>query len=187
MRALWRATGAGYHLSLGGRRGRSRPLTDTATAAMHIARTVHQTVFDDSPLPSDAGNVLTRPAMNGRRVGAIRISATAPETGAPGSPVRVRATHATANPSMMLPPSASPVAAHGSASPRCAPASIRTAPAVTGASNARARIPVRRTGPVGVTSTTWLAGSSRAKAAAVASRVKAIVSRTVPVAGNATP
>src|SRR5215207_3066574 len=69
------------HLTLGGRRGRSRPLTDTATAAMHMARTVHQTVFDDSPRPSDAGNVLTRRATNGRRVGAIRISATAPETG----------------------------------------------------------------------------------------------------------
>src|SRR3954468_7057985 len=74
------------HLSPGGRRGRSRPLTDTATAAMHMARTAHQRVFDDSPSPSDAGNVLTRLATNGRRVGAIRISATAPETGAPGSP-----------------------------------------------------------------------------------------------------
>ena len=84
----------------------------------------------------------------GRKVGAMRISATAAEAGAPGSPVRVRARHATVNPSTTLPHSASPVAAHGSASPRCAPARISTAPAATGASSARARIPVRRAGPV---------------------------------------
>jgi hypothetical protein len=41
-------------------------LIDTATAAMHMARTIHQRVVDDSPLPSDAGNVLTRLRTNGR-------------------------------------------------------------------------------------------------------------------------
>ncbi len=46
---------------------------------------------------------------------------------------------------------------------------------------------MRRTGPVGVTSTTWLAGSSRVNAAAAASSVKAIGNSTVVAAGNATP
>src|SRR3954465_4418350 len=154
---------------------------------MHRTNTVHQTVFEDDPSPPGVGNVLTRRATGGRRLGAIRVSATAAEAGAPGSPVRVRARHATVNPSTTLPPSASPVAAHGSASPRCAPARISTAPAATGASNARARIPVRRAGPVGVTSTTWLAGWSGANAAAAAGGVKAIVNMTMVAGGNATP
>ena len=46
---------------------------------------------------------------------------------------------------------------------------------------------MRRTGPVGVTSTTRLAGSSRTNAAAAASSVKAIGNSTVAAAGNATP
>src|SRR5947207_3861051 len=114
---------ARIHRSLG------RPLTDTATAATDRARTVHHVEFDDTPSRPDAGKVLIRRATVGRRVGAMRISTTVVEAAAPGSPVRVRATHATANPSTTLPASASPVGGHGSASPRCAPASISTAPA----------------------------------------------------------
>ena len=68
-----------------------------------------------------------------------------------------------------------------------AAASITSAPAASGASNARARIPVRRAGPVGVTSTTTLAGSSRVNAAAAASSAKQIGSSTVAAAGNAAP
>ena len=65
-----------------------------------------------------------------------------------------------------------------------AAASITSAPAASGASSATARIVVRRTGPVGVTSTTRLAGSSRVNAAAAASNVKQIGSSTVAAAGN---
>ena len=86
-------------------------MTDTAKAVMHRARTVHQTVFDDSPAPPEVGKVLTRRATAGTRLGAIRIRATA--AAAPGSPVRVRARQATVNPSTTLPPSASAVAAQG--------------------------------------------------------------------------
>ena len=43
---------------------------------------------------------------------------------------------------------------------------------------------VRRTGPVGVTSTTRLAGSSRVNATAAASSAKQIGSSTVAEAGN---
>ena len=46
---------------------------------------------------------------------------------------------------------------------------------------------MRRTGPVGVTSTTRLAGSSRVNAAAAASNVKQIGSSTVAAAGKTAP
>ena len=68
-----------------------------------------------------------------------------------------------------------------------AAASSTSAPAASGASNATARIWVRRTGPVGVTSTTRLAGSSRVNAAAAASSAKQTGSSTVAAAGNAAP
>jgi hypothetical protein len=122
-----------------------------------------------------------------QRLGAISISTTAAPAVAPGSPVRVRTTHAAANPSSTLPTSAKPVAAQGSASPCIAAASITSAPAASGASNATARILVRRTGPVGVTSTTRLAGSSRVNAAAAASSAKQIGNSTVAATGNAPP
>ena len=64
---------------------------------------------------------------------------------------------------------------------------MTSAPAASGASNAVARTLVRRAGPVGVTSTTRLAGSSRANAAAAASRAKQIGSIVVAAAGNAAP
>jgi len=156
-------------------------------ATTHTTRTVHHRVSEDGPPVSGAGNVRTQRATCGTRVGAISTSTTAVPATAPGSPVRVRITHATAKPNNMLPTSARPAAAQGSAWPRRAAASSTTAPAANGASSATARIWVRRTGPVGVTSTTRLAGSSRANAAAVASSVKQIGSSTVAAAGNAAP
>ena len=71
--------------------------------------------------------------------------------------------------------------------PAQAAASNTSAPAASGASNATARILVRRTGPVGVTSTTRLAGSSRVNAAAAASSAKQIGNSMVAAAGNAAP
>ena len=68
-----------------------------------------------------------------------------------------------------------------------AAARITSAPAVSGASSAVARILVRRAGVVGVTSTTRLAGSSRVNAAAAASSAKQTGNSTVPAAGNAAP
>ena len=50
-----------------------------------------------------------------------------------------------------------------------------------------ARIVVRRAGPVGVTSTTRLAVSSRVNAAAAASSAKQTGNSTVAAAGNAAP
>jgi hypothetical protein len=120
-------------------------------------------------------------------VGAISTSTTAVPAAGPGSPVRVRATHAAANPSSTLPASARPAADQGSACPRRAAASSTSAPAASGASSATARIRVRRTGPVGVTSTTRLAGSSRVNAAAAASSAKQTGSSTGAAAGNAAP
>ena len=87
-------------------------------ATTHTARTVHHTVSEDGPPAPGAGNVRTQRATCGTRVGAISTSTTAVPAAAPGSPVRVRATHATANPSSTLPASARPAAAQGSASPR---------------------------------------------------------------------
>ena len=123
-------------------------------AAAHTARTVHHTGSEDSPAPG-AGKVWTQRATCGTRLGAISTSTTAVPASAPGSPVRVRATHAAANPSSTLPVSAErQAAAQGSASPRRAAASMTSAPAARGTSSAMARILVRRAGPVGVTSTT---------------------------------
>jgi hypothetical protein len=156
-------------------------------ATTHTARTVHHTVSEDGPPAPVAGNVRTQRATCGTRAGVISTRTTAVPATAPGSPVRVRTTHATAKPSSMLPASARPAAAQGSACPRRAAASSTSAPAASGASNATARIWVRRTGPVGVTSTTRLAGSSRVNAAAAASSAKQIGSSTVAAAGNAAP
>ena len=116
-------------------------------AATHTARTVHHTGSEDGPPAPGAGNVRTQRATCGTRVGVISTSTTAVPAAAPGSPVRVRATHAAANPSSTLPASASPVAAQGSASPRMAAASITSAPAVSGASSATARIAGAPGGP----------------------------------------
>ena len=58
-------------------------------------------------------------------------------------------------------------------------------PAASGASSATAWIWVRRTGPVGITSTTRLAGSSRVNAAAAASSKKQIGNSDVAVAVEA--
>ena len=58
---------------------------------------------------------------------------------------------------------------------------------MSGASSATARILVRRAGPVGVTSTTRLAGSSRVNAAAAASSAKQSGNSMVAAAGNAAP
>ena len=78
------------------------------------------------------------------------------------------------------PPRAAPVRA---GPPRASPAHRRrAAPAAL-----RRGSVVRRTGPVGVTSTTRLAGSSRVNAAAAASSAKQIGSSTVAAAGNAAP
>src|SRR5215831_18873650 len=148
-----------------------------AIASTHTARTVHHTGSDDGPPAPGAGNVRTQRATCGTRLGVISTSTTAVPTAAPGSPVRVRTTHAAANPSSTLPASASQVAAQG----------IASAPAASGASSATARTVVRRAGPVGVTSTTWLAGSSRVNAAAPASSVKQTGNSTVEAAGNAAP
>src|SRR5215831_2845592 len=158
-----------------------------AIASTHTARTVHHTGSGDGPPAPGAGNVRIHRPTCGTRLGVISTSTTAVPATAPGSPVRVRATHAAANPSSTLPASARPVAAQGSASPRMAAASITSAPAASGASNATARILVRRTGPVGVTSTTRLAGSSRVNAAAAASSAKQIGNSAVADAGKATP
>src|SRR5215831_13346542 len=158
-----------------------------AIASTHTARTVHQTGSEDGPPAPGAGNVRTQRATCGTRLGAISTSTTAAPTAAPGSPIRVRTTHATANPSTTLPSNARPAAAQGSASPCMAAASMTSAPAASGASNAMARILVRRTGPVGVTSTIRLAGSSRVNAAAAASSAKQTGNSAVADAGKATP
>src|SRR6185437_14920502 len=147
----------------------------------------HHTVSEDGPPAPGAGNVRTQRATCGTRAGVTSTSTTAVPVVAPGSPVRVRATHAAANPSSTLPASARPVAAQGSASPRMAAASMTSAPAASGTSNATARTLVRRTGPVGVTSTTRLAGSSRVNVAAAPSSAKQIGSSTLAAAGNAAP
>jgi hypothetical protein len=159
----------------------------TAMAATHTARKVHHTGSEDGPAPPGSGNVRTQRSTCGTRPGAISTSTTAVPAAAPGSPVRIRATHATANPSSTLPASARTAAAQYSACPRRAATSITSAPAVSGASSATARIAVRRAGPVGVTSTTRLAGSSRVNAAAAASRAKQIGSSAMAAAGNAAP
>jgi len=145
-------------------------LTDTAKAVMHRARTVHQTVFDDSPAPPEVGKVLTRRAAAGTRLGAIQ------DQGDSGRRPRLTGTRAG---QAGHGESQHDVAAErecgrrpGQGRPRCAPARMSTVPAATGASNARARMPVRRRGPVGVTSTTWLAGSSRVNAAAAANSAR---------------
>src|SRR5216684_8380908 len=98
-------------------RGRLRPPTEMAMATAHTARTVHYTVSEDGPPAPGAGNVRTHRAICGTRLGAISTSTTAAPATAPGSPVRVRATHAAANPSSTLPASARPAAAQGSVSP----------------------------------------------------------------------
>src|SRR5262249_55912834 len=126
-------------------------------------------------------------AASGTRTGAISTSTTAAATAGPGSPVRVRATDAAANPSSTLPASASPVADQGSASPRVAAVSITSAPAASGASNATVRILVRRKGPVGVKSTTRLAGSSRVNPGGGETRTKETGNKTGGAAGNAAP
>src|SRR6266536_2890254 len=146
----------------------------------HTVRTVHHTGSEDGPPAPGAGNVRTKRATCGTRVGAISTSTTAVPAAGPGSPVRVRSTHATAKPA-----SARPAAAQGSACPRRAAASSTSVPAASGASSATARIWVRRTGPVGVTATTRLAGSSRVNAAAAASSAKQTGNSTVAAAGNA--
>ena len=68
-------------------------------ATTHTARTIHHRVSDESPLAPGAGNVRTQRAACGTRLGAISTSTTAAPAVVPGSPVRVRATHAAANPS----------------------------------------------------------------------------------------
>src|SRR5690349_4815168 len=175
------------HGTLGLHWGSLRPPAEMAMATTHAARTVHHTGSEDSPPAPGAGNVRTTRATGGTRAGAISTSTTAVPIVAPGSPVRVRATHAAANPSSTLPASARPAAAQGSVSPWMAAASMTSAPTASGASSATARIPVRRTGPVGVTSTTRLAGSSRVNAAAAASSAKQTGNSTVAAAGNAAP
>ena len=160
---------------------------EMAMAATHTARTIHHTGSEDGPRAPGAGNVRTQRATCGMRLGAISTSTTVVPAAAPGSPVRVRATHAAVKPSSTLPASASPVAAQGSVSPRMAAVSITSAPAVSGASSATARIWVRRAGVVGVTSTTRLAGSSRVNAAAAASSAKQTGNSMVAAAGNAAP
>src|SRR6266496_2310993 len=156
-------------------------------ATAHAARTVHHRVSEDGPPAPGAGNVRTQRATCGTRLGAISTSTTAVLAAAPGSPVRVRATHAAVKPSSTLPASARLADAQGSATPRMAAVSMTSAPAVSGASSATARMLVRRAGPVGVTSTTGLAGSSRVNAAAAASSAKQTGNSAVAVAGNAAP
>jgi hypothetical protein len=102
-------------------------------ATAHTARTVHHTVSGDRPPAPGAGNVRTQRATCGTRLGAISTSTTAVPATGPGSPVRVRAAHAAAKPSRMLPASARPAAAQGSACPRRAAASSTTAPAASSA------------------------------------------------------
>ena len=165
-------------------RGSLRPPTEIAMATTHTARAIHHTGSADGPPAPGAGNVRTQRVTSGTRLGASNSNTTAVPAAAPGSPVRVRTTHATANPSTTLPASARPAAAQGSASPRMAAASMTSAPTASGASNAVARILVRRTGPVGVTSTTALAGSSRVNAAAAASSAKQTGSNVVAAAAN---
>ena len=108
---------------------------------------------DGPPVPG-AGNVRTQRVTCGMRLEAVSTSTTAVPAAGPGSPVRVRATHAEAKPSNTLSASARPADAQGSASPCTAAASIASAPAASGTSSAVARILVRQPGPVGVTSTT---------------------------------
>jgi len=155
-------------------------------ATTHTATTVHHTSEDGLPAPG-AGNVRIQRATCGTRIGAISPSTTTAAAPGPGSPVRVRATHAAVNPSRTLPARARLVAAHGSTSPRISAVIMTSAPAASGTSNPTARILVRRMGPVGVTSTTGLAGSSRVNAAAAASSVKQIGNSTVAAAGSAAP
>src|SRR3984885_4643096 len=178
---------AGIAENLGPRRVSLRPPTEMTMATTHTATTIHHTVSEDGAPAPGAGNVRTQRAACGTRLGAINTSTTAAPAAVPGSPVRVRTTHATANPSRTLPVSARPAAAQGSASPRVAAASMTSVPAASGTSNAMARILVRRAGPVAVTSTTALAGSSRVNAAAAASSTKQTGSSTVAAAGNAAP
>ena len=64
----------------------------------HTVRTVHHTGSEDGPPAPGAGNVRTKRATCGTRVGAISTSTTAVPAAGPGSPVRVRSTHATAKP-----------------------------------------------------------------------------------------
>ncbi len=93
-------------------------------ATTHTARTVHHTVSEDGPPAPVAGNVRTQRATCGTSAGAISTSTTAVPATGPGSPVRVRTTHATAKPNSTLPASARPAAAQGSACPRRAAATV---------------------------------------------------------------
>src|SRR6266566_2468611 len=185
--ARWVSPGSSSpdHGTLDIRRGSLRPSTAMAMATTHTARTVHHTGSEDGPPAPGAGNVRTQRAICGTRLGAISTSTTAVPAAAPGSAVRVRATHAAVKPSSTLPASARPAAAQGSASPPMAAVSRTSAPAVSGASSATARSLVRRAGVVGVTSTTGLAGSSRVNAAAAASSAKQTGNSMVAAAGNA--
>ena len=65
-------------------------------ATTHTARTVHHTWSEDGPSAPGAGKVRTQRATCGTRLGVISTSTTAAPAVAPGSPVRVRATHAAA-------------------------------------------------------------------------------------------
>ena len=67
-------------------------------AATHTARTLHHRGSGDGPPTPGAGNVRTQRATCGTRLGAISTSTTTVPVTAPGSPVRVQATHAAANP-----------------------------------------------------------------------------------------
>src|SRR5215468_482754 len=87
-------------------RGSPGPPAEMAIASTHTARTVHHTGSDDGPPAPGAGNVRTQRATCGTTLGVISTSTTAVPAAAPGSPVRVRATHAAANPSSTLPASA---------------------------------------------------------------------------------
>src|SRR5215470_13324905 len=90
------------HGTLDIHRGRLRPPTETVMVTAHTVRTVHHTGSEDGPPTPGAGNVRTKRATCGTRAGAISTSTTAVPATAPGSPVRVRSTHATAKPISML-------------------------------------------------------------------------------------